>query len=65
MGMGKGVGDVMFFNNLVAHFDTSFLNTLVLTIIRATDAVSFIHSSLMNPRGLVLITILLAYDQTL
>ena len=29
--------------------DTSFLNTLILTIIQATDAALFIHSSL-NPR---------------
>ena len=47
---------VTFFTNLVTtygtRFDKSFLNTLVLTIIRATDAGSFIHGSLVNPRGL-------------
>ena len=50
--------------NLWCPFYTSFLNTLVLTIIRATDVVSFIHSSLVNHRGLLSITILLARDQT-
>ena len=50
--------------NLWRPFYTSFLNTLVLTIIRATDVVSFIHSSLVNHRGLLSITILLARDQT-
>ena len=42
----------------------SFLIILVLTIIRAIDAVSFIHSSLVSRGGLLLITILLARDQT-
>ena len=36
----------------LSRFDTSFLNTLVLTIIQATNVVSFIHSSLVNHRGL-------------
>ena len=49
-----------------ACFDTSFLNTLIyiLTIISAANVVSFIHSSLVNHRGLLLITILLVRDQT-
>ena len=37
--------------------------TLVLTIIRATHAVSFIHSSLVNPQSLLSITMLLARDR--
>ena len=39
-------------------------NILILTIIQATDTVSFIHSSLVNPRGLLSIAMLLARDQT-
>ena len=70
-GVGKGAGANTFFTNPVVtygvRFVTSFLNTLVfyspLYELR-TNAVSLIHSSLVNPQGLLSITILLACDQT-
>ena len=46
--------------NTLTFFAT--YRTLVLTIIRATHAVSFIHSSLVNPQGLLSITMLFAHD---
>ena len=52
-GAGKGEAVCTFFTNTAAtygvRFDTSFLIILVLTIIQATNAISFIHSSLVNP----------------
>ena len=63
VGKGPGAGNILHqpSMNLCARFDT---NILVLTIIQTTHAVSFIHSSLVNPQGLLLITMLIACYQT-
>ena len=47
---------------LVSQFTLKLLEYSTETIL--TDAVLFIHSSLVNPQGLLSITILLAHDQT-
>ena len=46
-GTGASWVPVTFFTNPVGtRFNTSFLNTLILTIVQATDPALFIHSSL-------------------
>ena len=66
MGKGAGARTILYQRgvNLWCPFQYKLLKYISNHHIRGTNAVSFIHSSLVDPQGLLSITMLLAHDQT-